>query len=265
MNTPVKKRIDEIKSQGYNIDFGDVFNQTIENYKKIAMYGGLVLFMFFVVFILGLAGIFAVIFGTDEALTILKAEDFKPENLDLYGLLILSLISIAIGTLISPFIAGLFKMAHNADKDEEFHVSTMFHYYKAPYFQEIIIATFLIAVVDSFIRGVINYAEIPVLGAVLSAILSLFTFLTIPLIIFGNSKALHAIETSIVIVAKQPFMLFALLIVGVIAVFLGFFACCIGILFTIPFIYSMSYIIYKYIIGFPENKEEEVSTNFETL
>jgi hypothetical protein len=35
--------------------------------------------MFFCCFILGLAGIFAVIFGT-EALTILKAEDFKPKN-----------------------------------------------------------------------------------------------------------------------------------------------------------------------------------------
>jgi hypothetical protein len=30
----LKKRIDEIKSQG-NIDFGDVFNQTIETIKKL--------------------------------------------------------------------------------------------------------------------------------------------------------------------------------------------------------------------------------------
>ncbi|WP_158981092.1 MULTISPECIES: hypothetical protein [unclassified Flavobacterium] len=265
MNANVKKRIDEIKSQGYNIDFGDVFNQTIENYKKIAMYGGLVLFMFFVVFVLGLSGIFSVIFGTDEALTILKSEDFKPENLDLYGLLILSLISIAIGTLVSPFIAGLFKMAHNADKDEEFHVSTMFHYYKSPYFQEIVIATFLLSVLDSLIRGALNYVEIPLLGAVISVIISLFTFLTIPLIIFGNLKAINAIESSVIVVAKQPLILFALLIVGIIAVILGIFGCCIGILFTIPFIYAMIFVIYKYIIGFPENIEEEVPTNFESF
>jgi hypothetical protein len=40
-------------------------------------------------------------------------------------------------------------MAHNADKDEEFHVS-MFHYYKA-YFQ-LSLLHFLIAVVNGFIH-----------------------------------------------------------------------------------------------------------------
>ncbi len=265
MNATVKKRIEEIKLQGYNIDFGDVFNQTIENYKKIAMYGGLVLFIFFVVFILGLAGIFSIVLGTEEAITVLKPENLKLDNLDLYGLLILSLVSIVIGTLLSPFMAGLLKMAHNADKDEEFHVSTMFHYYKASYFQEIIIVTLVLGILKGAISVAINYAEIPLLGDLLSGIISFFTLLTIPLIVFGNVKAIDAIKNSISIVSKQPFILLGLLVVSFVAVCLGIFGCCIGIFFTLPFAYSMSFIIYKYIIGFPEKEEEEVPTNFETL
>jgi hypothetical protein len=31
-------------------------------------------------------------------------------------------------------------MASSAQKDEEFHVSTFFSYYKAPYFKELVVA-----------------------------------------------------------------------------------------------------------------------------
>ena len=34
VNTYTKKRLAEIKEQGYELDFGTVFNNTIENYKK---------------------------------------------------------------------------------------------------------------------------------------------------------------------------------------------------------------------------------------
>lgn len=265
MNATVKNRIDEIKVQGYQIDFGAVFNQTIENYKKIALYGGLVLFVFLIVFGLVLGGLFAGFVGTDEAARILQSKELQSENLDITSLLMLSGVSLLIAVLISPFIAGLYKMAHNADKDDEFHVSTMFHYYNSSHFVDIIIASVVLGIADLIIKGVINYLEIPILAGFLSAVVSFFTFLTIPLIIFGNVRAIDAIKASIMIISKQPFVLLGLILVGVIAVLLGLFGCCIGIIFTIPLLYSMGYIIYKYIIGFPENNEEEVITNFDSL
>jgi hypothetical protein len=73
----LKKRIDEIKSQGYNIDFGDVFNQTIETIKKLLCMAVSVPFMF-CCFILGLAGIFAVILEP-MSVNYFKSRDFKPE------------------------------------------------------------------------------------------------------------------------------------------------------------------------------------------
>ena len=71
----------------------------------------------------------------------------------------------------------------------------------------------------------------------------------IPLIVFGNLNATEAIKSSVIIVSKQPLVLLGLLIVAVIAGIIGIFGLCIGIFFTLPFMYSMNYVIYKTIIG----------------
>jgi hypothetical protein len=57
-------------------------------------------------------------------------------------------------------------------------------------------------------------------------------------------------------------VLLGLLIVGVIAGIIGIFGLCIGIFFTLPFMYSMNYVIYKTIVGIDEPGEiEEIRIN----
>lgn len=252
-----QNRIEEIKKNGYPLDFGNIFNHAFENYKKIALYGGLMLFVFMI-----LMSIFAIIalfsfFDAETILEKLKPENLQPENLSLNSMLMFSGVSILISCLISPFSAGLIKMAYCAERDEEFHVSTMFEYYKAPYFKELFIATFLVTIVSSILSAVINYTQIPVLEFVVSITIGLFTILMIPLIIFGNLKAVEAIQVSILIVSKQPLILLGLFVIGIIATLVGLIGCCIGIFFTIPFMYSLYYAIYSEIIGFDPETEIE--------
>jgi uncharacterized membrane protein len=159
--------------------------------------------------------------------------------------------------LLSPFPAGLIKMAHCAEKDEEFHVSTVFEYYKAPYFKELVISTLTISILSSILSSLFDYSGIKFIGTLLSMILSFFTFLTIPLIIFGNLKAIDAIKSSAIIIAKQPLVILGLIIVAIIASMVGFIGCCIGVFFTIPFMYSMYYSIYISIIGIDSESELE--------
>jgi hypothetical protein len=249
MNTYTKKRLAEIKEQGYQLDFGTVFNNTIENYKKIAWYGGLMIFVFFTLFCLVLFGIAVAFIGFPELKAILKPENLQLENLSLEILLYVSVATIIITAITCPFPAGLTKMAQSADKDEEFGIATMFQYYKAPYFVELLIATTLLAIVNTVLQNTITYFQIPFVGSILSVILSLFTFLSVPFIIFGNLKAIESIQASILVVSKQPLTLLGLIIVSSIATFIGFLGCCIGIVFTIPFLYSMYYVVYKEIIG----------------
>lgn len=250
-------RIEEIKRNGYILDFGNVFNHAFENYKKIALYGGLILFVFFFLLSIVAFGVFIAVYGISDSLEFLKPENLKPEAFSLNMLLIISGVSILVTSVLSPLTAGLIKMACCAEKDEEFHVSTMFEFYKMPYFKELFIATALVSLVSSILSGLINYIEIPILDFVVTVTASLFTILMIPLIIFGKLKAVEAIETSILIVSKQALVLLGLLVVGTIAAMVGFIGCCIGIFFTLPFIYSLKYAIYSEIIGFdPENENK---------
>ena len=110
--------------------------------------------------------------------------------------------------------------------------------------------TFVVTLLSSGIAEALNYAEIPLLGAILSTVVGLFTILVIPLIIFGKLKALDAIQASILVVSKQPFVLLGLLVVGYVATLVGLIGCCIGVFFTMPFIYSIYFAIYNDIIGF---------------
>lgn len=255
MNKTTQYRIEEIKKNGYTLNFETVFNHAFENYKKIALYGGLIIFVFFILFSVVAAGILMAIFGGAVVLEFLKPENFEADDLSLNFLLIMSAISVIVTALVSPLTAGLIKMAYCAERDEEFHVATMFQYYKAPYFKELFTATFLISILTSVLSSVINYAQIPFINAIVSITVTLFTLLMIPLIIFGNLKAIEAIKSSVLIVSKQPLVLLGLLVVGIITTMVGFIGCCIGIVFTIPFIYSLYYAIYSEIIGF-ENEDE---------
>ncbi|MFV8339164.1 hypothetical protein ACNQGL_07825 [Flavobacterium sp. LB3P21] len=250
-------RIEEIKKNGYTLDFGNVFNHAFENYKKIALYGGLIFFVFAILMSLFAIVILFSIFDAETVLEKLKPENLQPENLSLDSMLIFSGVSLLITCLLSPFSAGLIKMAYCAERDDEFHVSTMFEYYKAPFFKELFIATFLITIVNSVLSGIINYIQIPIIEVVVSVTIGLFTILMIPLIIFGKLKAVEAIQASILVVSKQPIVILGLLVIGVIASLVGLIGCCIGIVFTIPFIYSLYYALYSEIIGFdPENEIE---------
>ena len=250
-------RIEEIKKNGYTLDFGNVFNHAFENYKKIALYGGLIFFVFAILMSLFAIVILFSIFDAETVLEKLKPENLQPENLSLDSMLIFSGVSLLITCLLSPFSAGLIKMAYCAERDDEFHVSTMFEYYKAPFFKELFIATFLITIVNSVLSGIINYIQIPIIEVVVSVTIGLFTILMIPLIIFGKLKAVEAIQASILVVSKQPIVILGLLVIGVIASLVGLIGCCIGIVFTIPFMYSLYYALYSEIIGFdPENEIE---------
>ncbi|MDG2431691.1 hypothetical protein [Flavobacterium sp.] len=245
-----KSKIEALKANGYQLEFENVFNLAFENYKKIALYAGLMIFVFSILIsillVTGLISYFGVT-GFVEAM--------KPENLNAASLSESSNLVIMIGTvivvcLLSPFPAGLIKMAHAAQEDEEFHVSTVFTYYAAPYFKELVLATLLIGIFSTALSTAISYLDIPFLEILISTAVSFVTMLTLPLIIFSDLKATEAIISSLVLVFKQPLTLLGLFVVSYIASLIGIFGCCIGIFFTMPFMYSLYFAAYSQIVGF---------------
>jgi len=259
---PINDRIEEIKTNGYQLDFSIVFESAFENYKKIALYAGLMLLVFSILLSI------TMLIGLISYVGIENLEGFG-EKLKQFSALKVMPIDIAIPLniglilftgLINPFMAGFLKMADCGEKGEEFHVSTMFTYYKTPYFINIFIAVLLTTSLSTGFSILLEYAGFGFIGTLISMIISFVTFLTAPLIVFGKLNAIEAIKSSIAIVSKQPLTLLGLIIVAGIGAALGIFGFCIGVFFTMPFVYSMNYVIYKTIIGI--DSDSELDGNF---
>ena len=251
-------QIEDIKNHGYDLDFSNVFNHAFENYKKIALYAGLILLVFGILASFAGGGILISLYGIEhfnkEFFDGLKDQDYLPSTLIIYTIVI------AFATaILSPFTAGFLKMADCADKDIEFNVSTIFTYYKAHYFTQLFIASLLIALLTGIISIVFNLLEIVIIDGIINLAIAFFTSLTIPLIIFGNLNALDAIKSSSVIVTKQPITIILLFVVAGLASMVGFIGCCIGIVFTIPITYSVKYAMYNAILGV-EEKEDSIDS-----
>lgn len=247
-------QIEKIKKNGYSLNFAPIFDHAFENFKKISLYSALIILLFSFIFGIAIFGVIATFFGIE---TISKdlLNGLEVQNLSIPQLL-LSTVGVAFVTaLIAPFGAGFLKMADCADKDEEFNVSTIFTYYRAPYFIQIFTATLILATVSSAISNAIESAGYLFLGAGLSGFISFFTYLSVPLIIFGKLNALDAIKSSIIVVARNPLMIFVLFIVGYLGSLIGAFACGIGILFTLAYNTSMTYATYFAIFTIEEEED----------
>ena len=160
-----------------------------------------------------------------------------------------------VSALIKPFMTGFLKMADCGENGEEFNVSTMFSYYNLSYFINIIIAFLIIGITETGLALLCQSVGLNFLGSVISMLISFISFLAYPLIVFGDLNATESIQSSILLVSKQPLTILGLLVVAVIGATLGVFGLCIGIFFTYPFVFSMTYTIYKSIIGIEETNE----------
>ncbi|WP_268224126.1 DUF2189 domain-containing protein [Sinomicrobium oceani] len=241
------EKLNEVIRNGYTLEFSPVFEKAFENYKKIALPAGAAfLIVSIVIAVFGMT-IGSVFYGmnnfSESLLQVNVASSF-------ISILIQVVSVVVIGVIFAPVTAGIIKMAHLADNGKDFSMATAFDYYKSPYLKELLIAAFLLGLAGAIL------SLIPIIGTIATYVISFFTFLTIPLIIFADLKAADAIRASVQLVAKQPLVLLGLLIVSVLAVCIGLIAFCIGILFTIPFIYSMYYMIYNTIL--PTKEEHEI-------
>ena len=250
------KRIEEIKREGYNLDFTTVFGNAFENYKKIALMVGLFSLLLGLAFLVLFAVGFVLIYGMKDVyfFFFFSAEQMQPENFSTPFAIVYMTSVIFLTALFSPITAGFIKMARDAAKGQDVSFGTAFEYYSKPFFKEIFIAIVILTFFTTTFSFLLTLVGIQFLGGIISLIISFFTILAIPFIIFGNLKAIEAIQASVTVVSKQILILLGLAIVGILFAMMGMIACCIGIIFTMPIIYSLYYCIYDEVIGVYENE-----------
>jgi len=231
--------------EGYTLDIGDIFNKGFEIYKKTwAITGGGILLVGFIAIIVVLV-FFSIILGISFTnLDTLDPYTFQTPSYFLRTLLF----GLIVGAIFSPITAGFLKICKDAKDQKELSFGTIFQYYKAPYFGNIIIATILIAIVNGLFSYLFQFAiVVPFMNYVISIIMS----------------SIQAIDFSIKLVGKNFFIVFVLMLLATILGFLGFLACGIGVFFTMPILYAVQFCIYDEILGKEEVSEIDMIGNGE--
>ncbi|TXG36551.1 hypothetical protein [Seonamhaeicola maritimus] len=232
------------------LDFGNIFTDSIELFKKTWLQGFLLQLFTFIVMLPLIIVLYAPLIGV-----VIAQQEGGYANNDAFesfiagmslfyivfvlaGILVLGTISIALN-------AGFYKIMRKLDNDEQTSTSDFFYFIKGKYLSKIFVlmlASFGIAVLATLLCYLpIFYVMVP---------LSLFA------IVFAFNPDLtvgEIVKVSFKLGNKKWLLIFGLLIVsGLLAEIVGLLLCGIGLLFTAAFPYHPIYLIYKEVIGFDE-------------
>ncbi|THF47959.1 hypothetical protein E6C50_16125 [Flavobacterium supellecticarium] len=256
MQQNIKKRLEEINRNGLHLDTGALIDQSFENYKKIALIAGLAFLIMVIIITVLLIGGVSVFYGLER-----YVQDFS--NLEQNGIsrnfiIISAIVNTVIAAITAPFSAGIIKMSSDADNNREFSVGTAFEYYKSTKFIPVFTASLIIALTSALIGAVLQLLNMNFVGTFVSMIIGFLTCLTLPLLILGNLSVKDAIVNSIALVNKAPLTVLLALIVAFIGALTGLIAFCLGVFFTLPYIYCMYYTIYRNIFGSDDSEIEDI-------
>jgi len=236
-----------------DLDFGTVFNQAIELYKKVWVQG-LLLQVFALLIMMPFILMFYVPF-INEIMEQSRTGNVDPEALNsmMFGdspmyILVFYLVVFALSAIYALLYDGFYRVVRSMDSGEEAKTSDFFYFFKGKYFGK----GFLLMILASLISGV----------AVMLCILPVF-YVMVPIMFFIPIFAYNPdlsigdiISLSFSLGNKKWLLTFGLVIVsGIIVYILSIITCGIGILFLAAFIYLPIYIIYKEVVGFGELDE----------
>ena len=238
------EKIDRSKS----LDFGTIFNQSIELFKKVWVQGLVMLLLtmllmvpFYFIMYLPMIGL-----GLMDTELLQNMEEFNP----------LIMIPFAIFAILFSFFAMVIGFGMKASfyricklKDlEEMGTDDYFFYLKRPYLGKVIglsVATFGITIL-----------------AVLLCVLPVF-YVMVPVALMNVIFAFNPdLSTSEIVKAgfrlgnKKWLLTFGLIIISILfSGIVGILMCCIGIYVTASFAYLPAYFIYKDSVGFDKNED----------
>lgn len=247
----MKEIIERKINEGYHLDLGKLIDVSFTTYKKTFLIAGLAMLIIFIVILMFYLGIVGFIFGfadITETMTSIEMMATKPAFL-IGNTIVTTLFS----ALFAPITAGFIHLNHLANKNNETSLGTIFDFYKSRFFKDIFISYAIVGFTSTVCSSLLTFLGFEFFSFLLQIIFALLTIFIIPLIIYGQQNYSQAIIYSIKLFFKQPFIIILALIIAGIGMCLGIFALCIGIIFTIPYLYSMYYALYDQTIGFENN------------
>lgn len=248
--------LSEIQSKIRNapsLDFGDIFNKSIELFKKGWLYGFL-LELFTIIIMMP----FIIILYVPFVMSIVAQSKSGNVDPDVFGNLfagfsifyiILFMLGILAATVFQLALnAGFFRILKMIDSGESVKASDLFYFLKGKYFGTVTLLT-LATMIISAIAALLCY--LPLLYAMVP--LSFF-----PIVFAFNPEisVSDIVQVSFNLGTKKWLISLGLLIVTyLLVVILTLLTCGIGSLFLSPFIYLPLYFVYKQVVGFDYGNE----------
>ncbi|WP_375238955.1 hypothetical protein [Aurantibacter sp.] len=233
------------------IDFGDVFNKSIELFKKSWTHG-LVLQLISMVIVLPII----IIMYVPIIMAAIESENgqLDPEVMSgmFAGFTVVSFLLFFVGILVISVVAqalqaGFFRILKRLDYNEPVKTSDLFYFLKGQYLGHIIsimLASLVISIIALLLCVLpLYYAVVPM------------SFFTLFFAFNPELSVSEIVKLSFSIGTKKWLITFGLVIVAsLLSSFVGFLMCGIGILITAQFTYHPIYFIYKEVIGFEDNE-----------
>jgi len=237
------------------LDFGTIFNASLELFKKTWLQGFL-LQLFTVIIMLPLIIVLYI-----PLFTFIFAEaQYGNNNPEMYsdffaGMSIMYILFVIVGIFVLGAVsvalqAAFFRIMRALDEDRTVTISDFFCFLNGKHLSK----TFLLMLVTVLIAiPSVLFFYIPLIYMIVPFSLFALIFAFNPELSVGD-----IVKVSFKLGHKKWLLTFGLIFVSsLLAQIVGFLLCGIGILFTAPFVYHPVYLIYKDVIGF--NNEEEVN------
>lgn len=247
--TEIKLRIDNAKA----LDFGTIFNQAIELYKKSWIQGFLMQLIGLVIslpliLLLYLPFITMIIsqsesghMDPDAFNSFFAGLSFLYLFFFVFGVLIIATISVALN-------AGFYRILKDLDHNRATTTSQLFYFFKMNYLGKIA-GLMLIAVAIAIPSALLCYIPLIYVIVPMSFFMAVFAFN--PELGVGD-----IVTISFKLGNKKWLLTFGLLVVSYICIMiLALVTCGLGSLFLTPFMYHPIYFIYKETIGFDDTTE----------
>ncbi len=262
-----QNKIEQVVRDGYGLSLEGVLSQSFEIYKRAILPGVVATFLY--ILAMGFVGLFMFESLYGMSLTdMIKVGQNNPSALEAtFGavetssMLVYSVVMALMMALIAPLLSGLYKVSYKNKYESEGSVADLFSYYRQPYFLNIFIFSFLFGLILQLLNFSLEQA-LPLFGGMIGILIQIFLsvslILTIPFIVFGKLSWIEAFQASFKVTFKNWFFLFFILLISSIIAFVGIVLCGIGFLFSYPFLFTSTFVLYDEIIGF-NNHPDEIS------
>ncbi|WP_345277069.1 hypothetical protein [Litoribaculum gwangyangense] len=245
MNT-LQEKIERAKE----LDFGTIFSESIELFKKTWLQGFLLQLFTFIVMLPLIIMFYIPFIGLIIAQEESGYNDSDAFNAFFASMSLLYILFIVVGIFVLGAIsvalnAGFYRIMKRLDYNEQVTTSDFFYFVKGKYLSKafmLMLISILIAIPAALLCYIpLIYAIVPL------SYFSLF-FAFNPELSVGDM-----VKASFKLGNKKWLISFGLIIVSsLLAQIIGFILCFVGVLFTAAFVYHPTYLIYKNVIGFDE-------------